>query len=797
MIIFIRKAWRDVKSKKLRSIPIILVITIGCMITLIYSALYFNWLEIEESSWIDHKYHHLLITTKEMDKSNLTVIVNQIKDDLNVEIEFELREFHELQVAKSGVETQVATHVFAVREDELFVDKLYYHSGYLNTLHGSSEPNIAVVEKLTAEMQGWEINNVLEVSTPSGILNLTITAMVDSPEFLISPGIITEFYGRAMWDGPVIWLKNQDWNNHENSSNQANQIAFYFNDPSMVNDYLEEFLTVMSREYGSESVIQYSGRNPFLLTIAPTFSGLALILSFVFAMITGIMLFIVLKRIIEEEITTLGIFKALGFTNWEIISSAIIFTWVLGLLGGCFGVILGLIGGLNLGDFYIELAGIKRLPNVARISSVLLIIPALGIFSLILFFATVASLIACWRIVRMAPIDALRPQASFKSSRSVTIEKLLLKVVKLSPLTKFSIRSVFQEKRKASFIIFGIILATTISFFGSTTGMSFVNGIEKQFQFYQTWDAQITFNNLQNSTEIEKMLENLTWDHYEAIVFVPIRLQLDMAQNYVVTGLETSTQSRNFDRGGVPHYQNVVISKDLAIRFNLALGKNLTLYDVHGNERELKVENVLAEFTGGGLYTSIDTARWLLGITHSDYANGIYIHSSNTSQIEDILHENSNIQEIVIKSVLEKSVKDAMTLGFVFMLVAMSAGLIVGVAITVSVVSISISERKYDFANFRALGVSNREIFLTILFELVITSIVGILIGFISGALLSNFIYEWAAEFGVILILDMTFLGFSLIIINITLSIIFSAYVSLRSLFRSSISEETLSRIIG
>ncbi|MFX0123418.1 MAG: ABC transporter permease, partial [Candidatus Hodarchaeota archaeon] len=405
------------------------------------------------------------------------------KEELNIGFEYEFRDFHELQVTESGFESPVATHLYAVRDKELLVDKLYYHEGYKDTLHKSIDSNVAVVEKVTAELQGWELNDELQVFTSSGILNLTVIAMVDSPEFMLSPGIVTEFYGSS-WDGPVIWMKYQDWESQLTIPNQVNQIAFYFNKPSMSNRFLEEFLAMMSQEYGADSVLQYSGRDAFLLSISPTFSGMALILSFVFAVIAGIMLFIVLKRIIEEEITTLGIFKALGFTDRELVISAIIYSWLICLIGGSIGTFLGLISSLSLGDFYIDLAGIKRLPNVPHISSILLLFPIIGFICLIFFFTTAGSLLACRRITRMAPIEAMRPQAEFKPARPVYLEHMLLKIKSLSPLTKFSIRSVFQDKRKALFIIFGITLAMSISFFGSTTGTSFTSGIDKQFEFY-------------------------------------------------------------------------------------------------------------------------------------------------------------------------------------------------------------------------------------------------------------------------------------------------------------------------
>ncbi|MFX1515417.1 MAG: FtsX-like permease family protein, partial [Promethearchaeota archaeon] len=758
--------------------------------------LYLNWLEVEQISWTDHRYHHLLITTDRMNKSQLTEVINDVQENLSIEFEYELRDFYELQASKAG--DSELTHLYGVREEELLVDKLYYHKGYTATLHESPDSNVCVVEKLTAEIQGWEIDDELQVFIPNyGILNLTIIAMADSPEFMISPGLISEFYGRATWAGPVIWMKHQDLEHHINSSNyinQANQIALYFKNPSKVNSFLNETLNAMSKKYGTNSVLQYSGRDPFLLSISPTFSSMALILSFVFAAITGIMLFIVLKRILEEEITTLGIFKALGFSNREIVTSGIIYSWLMVLIGGIIGVVIGLTTGFLYGSFYIDLAGIKRLPNTPT-TSILLLVPAIAFLLLIFVAITTGSLLACRRILRMAPIEAIRPQAMFKSARPVLLERVILKIKALSPLTKFSIRSVFQEKRKGVFTVVGIILAMSISIFGTTAGTSFISGINKQFDFYQAWDVQVSLNQFQNASQIDIMLENLTWEQYEPFIIIPIRLTQDLTQQYVITGLEPNTTSRNFDTGGVPRYQHAIITKDLAIKFGIGIGDNLSV--ICGNKTsELEVENILNEFTGGGVYTSIETARWLAGIPETD-ANGIFIHTTDSEQVENILKEDPSVQEIVIKSRLAASVREGMMVGYGMLMLAMSAGLIVGVAIAVTVVSISISERKHDFVNFRALGVSNQEIFRTVLLELIITSILGIFIGFFTGTAMGNFIFAWAAEFGVVLIMEINPLSTGLSILNILLAITLAAYLSLRALFLTSISEETVSRIIG
>ena len=78
-----------------------------------------------------------------MNKSNLIEILNDVQQNLSIEFEYELRDFYELQVSKSEKsETTVTTHLYCVRDEELLVDKLYYHEGYTDTLHESPDSNV-------------------------------------------------------------------------------------------------------------------------------------------------------------------------------------------------------------------------------------------------------------------------------------------------------------------------------------------------------------------------------------------------------------------------------------------------------------------------------------------------------------------------------------------------------------------------------------------------------------------------------------------------------------------------------
>ncbi|MFX0066667.1 MAG: hypothetical protein ACFFC7_31390, partial [Candidatus Hermodarchaeota archaeon] len=138
----ILKGWRDLKRNKIRSIPIIIVIILGGMVVGMYADFYIAWAEVERTSWLDHRYHHLLLTVNPMTEANLTKLVNQAKENTGLDPYFEIRTFIEADVVELDNlnSPSVMTHLFAVNSSrELEVNKFYYHAG--TSLSGSTTLN--------------------------------------------------------------------------------------------------------------------------------------------------------------------------------------------------------------------------------------------------------------------------------------------------------------------------------------------------------------------------------------------------------------------------------------------------------------------------------------------------------------------------------------------------------------------------------------------------------------------------------------------------------------------------------
>ncbi|MFX0173885.1 MAG: ABC transporter permease, partial [Candidatus Hodarchaeota archaeon] len=754
MKLFFLKAWRDLKRKKIRSIPIIIVIIIGGIASIMYSTLYITWLEATTVSWGEHKYHHLLVTVNPMDSTNLTRLVNQVKTSSGLNPDFEVRSFLEVKVSKEAGDSWITTRLYGVDSSRpLRVDSLYYHTGAIETLYQSNTPNVSVIDQYTAKLNDWLVGSTLTVSV-DGVEDpfvVNTVAYVDSPEYMVAPGAAaTEFF--EFWSGPVIWMRYTDLLSATNNEAEANQLVFHFDDPSKKNVFLIELLTVL----GEENVLNIEGRNWYVEVIGLEMLGMGVIMAVTFAGIAAVLLFIVLKRIIEEELPTLGLFKSLGFTNRELTISAIFYSLIISLIGGIIGSICGALVGIISSDYMIfQLSGLKKLPMVQAISLISLL-PAVGYFLLTFILTTIGSLFAVRKIYKMRPLDAMKPKAKIESGKMIYFERIVSKIRQLSPLTKFSIRSLFQDKRKAFFVLSGIFLATFISFFGSTAAFSYFTGFDKQVNYYQNWDVQVVFRNYQDESQISSLLQKNSGyiSESESAVLVPIRFSKDLTRIYSLTGLVPDSNMRRFDKGIFPVEGELAITKDLALKFDVGIGDSISIeaFDTHN----LKIGNILNELSGSGIYSTIDTARMLAGIDDTNDSNALFIKTSDPDPLSEKLVVESDVYKVVNKSDLIETISLVNDLTMLVILLALVAGLVVGVSIAVTIVSISISERKNDFVNFRALGVSNMEIFTTILSELVITGIGGIVIGFIGSFFMINALFDWAATLGVILIFELS-----------------------------------------
>ncbi|MFW9929795.1 MAG: ABC transporter permease, partial [Candidatus Thorarchaeota archaeon] len=523
------------------------------------------------------------------------------------------------------------------------------------------------------------------------------------------------------------------------------------------------------------------------------FQSFSIIMALMFGSIAGVMSYIVLGRTIEEQRTNLGLFKALGMKSSEVIESLVVYGILLGIIGGVVGAILGaLLGGMATS---IMLQAFVRLPINQSTQIDFITVFLYILISVVLCMGS--SILATRKITKLTPQAAIRPDISQKVEKNAAIEHFL--PIKLSPLRKFSLRTIFRRKRKTTITFFAIFLAVSVIFF-SFAFMSLYNGsLNSRFSTYEQWDIQVTFNKEISSANISEDLGLKTFPNtiVEPVILTSIRFSKDITNPIPVIGIKDQSEMRKFDTPNYPQDNAIFVTKDLLYKDNLAINSYINVLLPSNINKSIKVSEALSEGISDTIYTNLDTAREFAGMKLSDGVNSAYIKTTNINDVKGLIQNNLNVDKITLKS----DVKDVYYTTYEIYLetfaMIMFAGIIIGIAIIVTIVSISISERKIDFINFRSLGVTNHEIFNIIAVELFMIGLFGIIFGLFGGIALMSIMLEIMVRIGFPIQMSYNILDFLGTIIVAILTIVFSTYLSLRSLFRENIARATLERMLG
>jgi putative ABC transport system permease protein len=186
----------------------------------------------------------------------------------------------------------------------------------------------------------------------------------------------------------------------------------------------------------------------------------------------------------------------------------------------------------------------------------------------------------------------------------------------------------------------------------------------------------------------------------------------------------------------------VILSQDLADRYHVATGDNLTL-DLAGKDLNVRVvglvnpaNNLTRSALSSILFTDIASAQEILGtVGNLSYIDLILDNREEEAAIAKILPTEIKLET----AEAQKNAVQQMTAAFELNLTALSLlALVVGMFLIYNTVTFSVIQRRPLFGVLRCLGVTPGQLFSLILGESTILSLVGSLIGLGLGIVLGR-----------------------------------------------------------
>jgi len=614
----------------------------------------------------------------------------------------------------------VNVRVVSVHRHENKINRLFMKSGK-RTLTGN---DIIVIEKF-AEARNIKVNDEIKLRINGREHAFIVSGIASSAEYIY----IME-NEQALVPAPekfgVVYVEKEYLQRISGNKGNFNDIVIKLNTPDAT-DAASKYLENRLDKYDARIIKREDQLSNNVMN--QEISGLELMsqsIPFIFLLFAGVMLAVMLSRIVKRDRMAIGVLKAMGFTNNEIVIHYLKYAGSVGLIGGTTGSIIGTALSGVMTNYYLVFFSIPMLVVQVYYRKIIVSI------ALSLVFCVIAGFWGVKDILEINPAESMKPESPKKGKR-IVIEKIKIIWNHISFSWKLVLRSIFREKKK--FIFIGAAVAITCGMMIMTIWM--IDIVDMMFNRYYgefvNIQYNISFDGFKSENSSREFTKLINVKEMEQRIEMPFEIKNGRDSKIVnVIGLENNTKFYSLK---VPE-DGILLSSNLATTLNVEVGEEVILKSLIRDEDYIYVyvKGIVNQALGINIYTNIDFLRDKF--LDKGIINGIYINSD-----DNVVDKLKDIKDITVLS--QYDMKDAfseftaMTSAAMGVMVIFSG--LLGFIITYSMTLMSINERALEFSSLRVMGFTKGEIFNMLIRENMIMSVIGILFGIPIGLWLVNY----------------------------------------------------------
>lgn len=514
---------------------------------------------------------------------------------------------------------------------------------------------------------------------------------------------------------------------------------------------------VLDRDYVT-SVVEF-GQN------ANKIGAIGKVFPVIFFIVAILVCLTTMTRMVEEERTQIGTFKALGYTGWQTARKYVLYCLLASILGSALGAVLGeyILPFCIINAYYILYSNIPYL--YMGIDLKLSLIAGAIACGCTLF----ATLIACGRATREKAAELMRPVAPLPGKR-VFMERIGFIWKRLSFTMKASIRNLLRYQKRFWMTVIGIGGCMALMLVGFGLHDSIFTILDNQFYKIMLYDAAVSLDT-GDEDKVAKVIDYVSASgfvseylqvHQEASdagangvekeVYIVVPSDVTDFGHYIYMGDRVSGQS--FGLGD--HADGVVINEKLANLLEVSAGDTIYIKDADGLRIDVKVAAVTENYVYNYIYMVPEMYRETFGGL-PDY-NVLFFNQVQGSGAEEEAAFSRELLTLDAASGITYSHTSADTiydmmssLSFVVYVLVIAAALLAFVVLY-NLSNININERRRELATLKVLGFYDIEVSEYTYRENFMLTVIGTVVGVGLGILLHRYVIVTAE-------VDMTFFG--------------------------------------
>lgn len=218
---------------------------------------------------------------------------------------------------------------------------------------------------------------------------------------------------------------------------------------------------------------------------ADRMDGIASVFPVFFFLVAALVCMTTMTRMVDEQRSTIGTLKALGYSRWQIAMKYILYSLSASILGSILGCAVGMV------VFpYIIFYAWNTMYTIDTIKTVLqpgLMLLASGSVTLVILATTLFSI---GRELREVPSQLMRPKAGV-AGKKILLEKVPVIWQKIPFLHKVTLRNIFRYKKRFFMTVIGIsgCSALLVAGFGINDSISSI--VSEQFGAIYQYNAAV------------------------------------------------------------------------------------------------------------------------------------------------------------------------------------------------------------------------------------------------------------------------------------------------------------------
>ncbi len=486
-------------------------------------------------------------------------------------------------------------------------------------------------------------------------------------------------------------------------------------------------------------------------TISEVIDALARVFPVFLYLVAALVTLTTMTRMVDEERTTSGALKALGYSDADIARRFVAY----GALAGGIGAVIGIALGHTL------------LPNVVfEAYSTSFSLPAIrlefhpGVALLALALAALCSALPAWvaarRELRARPAELLLPKAPAGGSK-IALERLRPVWERLSFSHKVTARNLFRYKQRMFMTVLGVAGAVAILVTGFGVQSSIQKMSERQFGSIVGYDMIVASSSTATVAEEAEVAELLEDDAVES------SLPVHYETLYKLAGDNGAQQSITLivpeDTSALPEYvtlrerasgeslelgeQGAVISERLSTLLGVSVGDVIEVTDEQGAAHEVTVSGITEMYMGHFMFLSQEAYEGAFGTSYESNASLVVLADGSTEGVEETALRFMALAgvESVVQNTSQRAQVDTIVaaLDNIMEALIMVASLL-GAVIMYNLTNLNVSERMRELSTIKVLGFRNDEATMYIYRETVVLTALGVLVGFAMGVALHEYV---------------------------------------------------------